>query len=163
MRVLLLIWLLMWALPSLADTATIAEGTRVNLRSGRAETYRIIKSLEPGTKVEIVNDDNGYVHVKTAAGDVGWLPTRMLKIETNTVHASAPGTNPAPDPEPKIESLQAELTQMSAELVQSQSRQKGPATWVVVSIGLGGLVFGILLGMGGLQAYYQRRLKGLRI
>jgi len=159
MRVLLLICMLAWALPSLADTATIAEGTRVNLRSGRAETYRIIKSLEPGTKVEIVNDDNGYVHVKTAAGDVGWLPTRMLKMETNMVHASAPD----PDADPKIASLQAELTQVSAELVQSQSRQKGLPTWVVASIGLGGLVFGILLGMGSLQAYYQRRLKGLRI
>jgi uncharacterized protein YgiM (DUF1202 family) len=158
MRVLLLFSLLAWTLPSLADTATIAEGTRVNLRSGRAETYRIIKSLEPGTKVEIVNDDNGYVHVKTAAGDVGWLPTRMLKIETNTAHASA-----APDPNPQIANLQAELAQMSAELVQSQSRQKKPSIGLVVSIGLGGLILGILLGMGGLQAYYQRRLKGLRI
>ncbi len=159
MRVLLLISLLAWVLPSLADTATIAEGTRVNLRSGRAETYRIIKSLDPGTKVEIVPEDNGYVHVKTAAGDVGWLPVRMLKMETNTLHASARGS----DPDPQIANLQAELAQMSAELVQSQSRQKKPSIGLVVSIGLGALVLGILLGMGGLQAYYQKRLKGLRI
>lgn len=155
MRVLSLIALLILATPSCADMATVIDGTRVNLRSGRAETYRIIKSLEPGTKVEIVQDDNAYVHVKTAAGDLGWLPARMLKIETSAAPANAP--------DPKIAGLQAELAQISAQLVQSQGRQQGLASWVVASIGLGGLMLGVLLGMGGLQAYYQRRLKGLRI
>ena len=155
MRFLYLIALWILALPCLADTATVIDGTRVNLRSGRAETYRIIKSLEPGTKVEVVHEDNGYVHVKTAAGDVGWLPARMLNIEASAVTANTP--------DPKIAVLKADIEKLSAELVQSQSRQKGLATWTVVSIGLGGLIIGILLGMGVLQAYYQKRLKGLRI
>ena len=156
MRVLPLIALLMLALPSWADTATVVGGTRVNLRSGRAESYRIIKSLEPGARVEIVHEDNGYVHVKTASGDIGWLPARMLHIETSVAPAKVAA-------DPKIASLQAELVQLSVELAQSQSRQKGLATWVVVSLGLGGLALGVLFGIGGLQAYYQRRLKGLRI
>ena len=155
MRIFLLITMLVLALPSLADSATVVDGARVNLRSGRADTYRIIKSLEPGTEVEIMHDENGYLKVKTATGEVGWLPARMLNIKTNSVRPNAP--------DPRIARLQAELAQLRAEPAPSQGLQIGFASWVVVSVALGGLIFGVLLGIGGLQAYYQRRLKGLRI
>lgn len=154
MRVFLLIAIWAWASSCLADIATVVEGTRVNLRSGRADTYRVIKSLAPGTKVEILHDENGYVQVKTDAGDVGWLPMRMLKIEP---------TPPSNAPDPKIAQLQAELEKTRAELAQSPNEQNKTSPWLLLGLVLGGLMLGILLGMGGLQAYYQKRLKGLRI
>ena len=155
MRVFTLIVILAWAFPCLADIAIVVDGTRVNLRSGRADTYRVIKSLAPGTRVEILHDENGYVQVKTAAGDVGWLPMRMLKIEP------APPQNNTPDP--KIAILEAELEKTRAELSQSPNQQNKSSPWIRTSLVLGGLILGVLLGMGGLQAYYQKRLKGLRI
>ena len=155
MRVFLLIAIWAWASSCLADIATVVEGTRVNLRSGRADTYRVIKSLAPGTKVEILHDENGYVQVKTTAGDVGWLPMRMLKIEP------APPQNNTPDP--KIAILEAELEKTRAELSQSPNQQNTSSPWILLSLVVGGLILGVLLGMGGLQAYYQKRLKGLRI
>jgi len=155
MRVFSLIVLLILSLPSLAETAIVIDGTRVNLRSGRADTYRIIKSLEPGTKVEILRDESGYVRVKTANGDVGWLPERMLKYEPNPARSN--------EPDPQLAVLQTELNHVRADLAKSQRQQVGFTSWVVVGIGFGGLALGVLLGMGGLQAYYQRRLKGLRI
>jgi len=154
MRIFVLIAIWAWASSCLADIATVVEGTRVNLRSGRADTYRVIKSLAPGTKVEILHDENGYVQVKTAAGDVGWLPMRMLKIEP---------TPPSDTPDPKIALLQAELEKTRAELAQSPNEQNKPSPWLLFGLVLGGLILGALLGMGGLQAYYQKRLKGLRI
>lgn len=154
MRVFLLIAIWAWASSCLADIATVVEGTRVNLRSGRADTYRVIKSLAPGTKVEILHDENGYVQVKTDAGDVGWLPMRMLKIEP---------TPPSDVPDPKIAQLQAELEKTRAELAQSPNEQNKTSPWLLLGLVFGGLILGALLGMGGLQAYYQRRLKGLRI
>lgn len=155
MRVFILIAFSAWASTCLADIATIIEGTRVNLRSGRADTYRVIKSLPPGTRVEILHDENGYVQVKTEAGDVGWLPMRMLKI--------VPPPPPNSIPDPKLALLQAELEKARAELAQSPNEQNNPSPWLLLSLGLGGLVLGVILGIGGLQAYYQKRLKGLRI
>jgi len=155
MRIFILIWMLVWALPCVADIATVIEGARVNLRSGRADTYRIIKSLEPGTHVEILHDENGYVHVKTTAGDVGWLPMRMLKIE-----APLPVRSTV---DPQLAVLQAELEKARAELLQSPNAQKKGSSWMLLSLALSGLILGVALGIGGLQTYYQRRLKGLRI
>jgi len=155
MRIFSLIALLILSLPSLADSATVIDGTRVNLRSGKADTYRVIKSLEPGTQVEILRDENGYVHVKTSAGETGWLPVRMLKFDARPAQSSKP--------DPQLVILHAELAQTRADLAKSQRQQVGFTTWVVAGAAFGGLALGVLLGMGGLQAYYQRRLKGLRI
>ena len=155
MRIFSFIALLVLSLPSQADSATVIEGTRVNLRSGKADTFRVIKSLDPGTQVEILRDENGYVHVKIATGETGWLPVRMLKFNASTAQSS--------EPDPRLATLQAELAQVRAELAKSQRQQVGFTTWVVVGAACGGLALGVLLGMGGLQAYYQRRLKGLRI
>ncbi len=155
MRIFVLIAIWAWASSCLADIATVVEGTRVNLRSGRADTYRVIKSLAPGTKVEILHDENGYVQVKTDAGDVGWLPMRMLKIEAPLLQNNKP--------DPKIAQLEAELEKTRAELAQSPNEQNKTSPWLLLGLILGGLMLGILLGMGGLQAYYQKRLKGLRI
>ena len=155
MRILSLITMLFLGLSCLADNATVVDGARVNLRSGRADTFRVIKSLSPGTRVEIIHDETGYLKVKTATGEVGWLPARMLNIETNSA--------PLEVPNPMINTLQTQLTQLRTELTQSRGRQMGFASWVVVSAAVLGVIFGGLLGMGGLRAYYQKRLKGLRI
>lgn len=155
MRIFSVITMLFLGLPCLADNATVVDGGRVNLRSGRADTFRVIKSLAPGTRVEIIHDETGYLKVKTATGEIGWLPARMLNIETNSA--------PREEPNPMINTLQTQLTQLRTELAQTQRPATGYASWVVASAAVLGVIFGVLLGMGGLRAYYQRRLKGLRI
>ena len=157
MRVFSLIFILFWALPGWADTATVVNATRVNLRSGKTDTYRVIKALEPGTELAVLHEERTYAQVKTAEGDVGWLPLRMIKI--------TPTSPPKPQaqPDPTIQALQAQVAAAQAELKQSRSQQVGLPLWIAVSAGLGGLVLGILLGMSALQAYYRKRLHGLRI
>ena len=155
MRIYSLIALLMWVLPALADTATVVEGTRVNLRSGKLDTYRVVKALEPGTEVEVLRQEQTYVQVKTSEGDVGWLPLRLVKI------VPAPPKQTAPDP--TLEELKAEVAKAQAELKQSRNPVDAASVGMLIGVGLGGLVLGILLGMGGLQAYYRKKLNGLRI
>jgi len=153
MKVFSLLALLIWALPALADTATVVEGTRVNLRSGKLDTYRVVKALEPGTEVEVLRQDQTYVQVKTSEGDVGWLPLRLVKISATS---PAPLTTP-----PSLEVKKTELAE--TEIKQSQNAESATSIWMLVGVGLGGLGLGSLLGMGGLWAYYRKKLNGLRI
>ncbi|MBT9612327.1 MAG: hypothetical protein IV108_03565 [Burkholderiales bacterium] len=155
MKVFLITALLIWAFPALANTATVVEGTRVNLRSGKLDTYRVVKALEPGTEVEVLRQEQTYVQVKTSEGDVGWLPLRLVKI---TVAQPAP---PAPTPVSAPEAVNAEIAQ--AERKQRHDPEYVFSVWMIVGVGVGGLVLGILLGMGSLQAYYRKKLNGLRI
>jgi len=155
MRVFSLITLLIWALPALADTATVVEGTRVNLRSGKLDTYRVVKALEPGTVVEVMRQEQAYVQVKTSEGEVGWLPLRFVKITPTPPKQTVPA--------PTIEQLKAEIAKAQAELKQSNNPGYVVSFEMLIGAGLGGLVLGILLGMGGLQAYYRKKLNGLRI
>ncbi|MEK6663748.1 MAG: SH3 domain-containing protein [Pseudomonadota bacterium] len=155
MRVFSLIALLIWALPGLADTATVVEGARVNLRSGKTDTYRVVRALEPGVEIEVLRQEQAYVQVKTREGDVGWLPLRFVKINVT------PPTPPLPAP--SLEALKTEIAQAQAELKQSRNPGYAASVWMLIGVGLGGLVLGILLGMGGLQAYYRKKLNGLRI
>lgn len=156
MKVFSLIALLALSLPALADTATVVEGTRVNLRSGKYDTYRVVKALEPGTEVEVLRQEQTYVQVKTKEGDVGWLPLRLVIV------TPAP-TRQQTEPKPSIEELKAEIAKAQAELKQSHNPGEVVPIWMLIGIGLGGMVLGILLGIGGLQAYYRKKLNGLRI
>jgi len=102
-----------------------------------------------------LREEAGYTQVKASTGEVGWLPTRMLKIEEASTQAVADG--------PSAAELQAEITKLRTELVQSQKTQTGLGVGMLWLVGLGALVTGVLVGMGGLRAYYLKRLKGLRI
>jgi len=155
MRVFSLIALLMWVLPALADTATVVEGTRVNLRSGKLDTYRVVKALEPGTEVEVLRQEQTYVQVKTHEGDVGWLPLRLVKI--------TPAPPKQTEPKQSIEEQKPEIDKTQTELKQRRNPEDAASNWMLIGVGFGGLVLGILLGMGGLQAYYRKKLNGLRI
>ena len=154
MRIFLLVATLIWGIPALADTATIVEGARVNLRSGKLDTYRVVKALEPGAVVEILKQEKSYVQVKTAEGDVGWLSLRFVKI---AVPPSSLEPVAAPDMQ-KTEGVQAPV-----DIQPNVKTQYVVSFWALIGIGSAGLLSGILLGMGGMLAYYRKKLNGLRI
>ncbi len=152
MRLFLLLAGLIGALPVWADTATVVEGTRVNLRSGKLDTYRVVKALEPGTELEVLRQERTYVQVKTSEGDIGWLPLRLVKISA----APTPVV-----PMPKLETPTTATPQ--AEHTQNQITGNNLSLWLVLAVGLGGLIVGVVLGVAGLWTYYRKKLNGLRI
>ena len=145
-----------------ADTATVNDGTRVNLRSGKTDNYRVIRSLEPGSQVELLAVEAGYAQVKTAEGDAGWLPLRLIKIAPSTKRNQSAAQLEADN---RLQEMQGEMTKLKAELDQAQQRATAASAlaWRPFAIGAGAFVFGVILGMVGLQAYYRRKLNGLRI
>lgn len=163
MKIFTILALLLWALPTLADTATVVEGTRVNLRSGKSDIATVVKALEPGTTMEVLRQEQSYVQVKTQEGDTGWLPLRFVKITPSPKPAATNAKLTPPNP-PSVElEAEAEKEKAQAALVQSQSPTDAYSFEMCIGMGLVGLIAGILLGVGGLQAYYRRKLNGLRI
>ena len=154
MRIFLLVATLVWGIPALADTATIVEGAPVKLRSGKFDTYRVVKALDPGTVVEILKQEQSYVQVKTAEGEVGWLSLRFVKI----------AVPPSPlEPVAAPDMQKTEVVQAPVDIKQNVKTQYVVSFWALIGIGSAGLLSGILLGMGGMLAHYRKKLNGLRI
>jgi len=175
MRVFLFFPILLWGCAALAQTAQVADVAGVNLRSGKAENYRIIRVLPPRSEVEVIEIDQGYAKVKAADGETGWVLLKLLDISKTKEDKAVP---PAKSPEVKqhqaeLEAAQKELVEARVELANLQreigqmnnqhpQNNKAPRFFLLLSALIafaGGVVTGILI----LKAYYRKRLHGLRI
>ena len=154
---LLLCWALGWALPSIAQDATVAEGTHVNLRAGKTDNYRVIRVLSPGTPVELVEITQDMAKVKTREGDTGWVPARLLVMAPMDVHPNTtPVTADAPAEQPSP-------TTPAPETKMSEQTAGGGTPWRLLLVGALCFVVGAVVGIGLHEAYYRKRLNGLRI
>lgn len=168
MRILLFAFMLGWALPGIAQHATVAEGTHVNLRAGKTDNYRVIRVLAPGTAVDILESDTQYARVRTQEGDIGWLPTRLLVVEPMDMHPAAtpaaPGVpmTPAADDAP-VENAAAALSSSPEPTAPEQSDAGFVVPWNLFIVGALCFLVGAVVGIGAHEAYYRKRLNGLRI
>lgn len=64
-----------------AQSVYVSDSMKFTLRSGESNSHKIIKMLPSGTKLTLLstNKATGYSKVKTAAGVVGFLPTRFTQ------------------------------------------------------------------------------------
>lgn len=158
MRIFLFALLLAWALPGLAQNATVADGTHVNLRAGKADTYRVIRVLSPGTPVEIVEITQDMAKVKTREGETGWLPARLLVM--------APMDTPAP-PQAAAEVPASQPPAVATAHPESKAEETpasaGDIPWRLLLVGALCFLVGAAVGIGLHEAYYRKRLNGLRI
>jgi SH3 domain protein len=167
MRAFAFLVMLVWGGAGYAQTALVADGARVNLRSGKGENYRIIKVLPAKAEVEIVAMEQGYAKVKTAEGQTGWVLQRLLEVqeagpeEPAADKASSPGTAEAAQ-QTAIQVLQNQLAASQAQLKLEQQRLER-FSFLLPAIAIGCLLLGVGLGITILGAYYRRRLHGLRI
>ena len=67
---------------ALAKTQYVSDHLVITLRTGQGAQYQIIKTLETGTHVEVLETtDTGYTRIKTADGVEGWVRTQYLMDE----------------------------------------------------------------------------------
>lgn len=159
MRIFLFALLLGWALPGIAQNATIAEGTHVNLRAGKTDNYRVIRVLSPGTPVEILEITQDMAKAKTKEGEIGWLPARLLIMPPMDDH---PPTTPATTAAPAAEQPSPMAAHADAGMEEQQT-QRGDIPWRLLLVGALCFVIGAAVGIGLHEAYYRKRLNGLRI
>lgn len=79
-KTLLLATLLGSSINALAETAWLSDSLWVNVRTGPADTYRILKTVQSGTRMEVLEkqEDSGFYRIRTEAGLEGWIPSRYL-------------------------------------------------------------------------------------
>ena len=72
------------AAQALAQTETryVTDRTQVELRRGPSTEYRILRYLEAGDRVQVLEQNAGFSRVKVGEGDTeGWIPSASLIAE----------------------------------------------------------------------------------
>lgn len=97
-------------LPTMAATKYVSDQLRITLRSGQGNQFEIIKTLNSGTKLEILEEtDTGYTRVKIPDGTEGWVRTQYLVDEQIAADKLA-------NAESKLASAQEKLSKAQEEL-----------------------------------------------
>ncbi len=61
-----------------AETRYVSDHLLITLRTGKGTEYQVIKSLPSGTRLELLEDDGEYSHVRTEDGKEGWAKNQYL-------------------------------------------------------------------------------------
>lgn len=162
MRMLLFALLLGLAAPAAAQRATVVEGSHVNLRAGKTEGFRVLRVLAPGTPVEILEREGQAARVRTPSGETGWLPLRLLVVQAGQ-EPSKPPAAAAPMPEP-AHPVPAPPRAAPPSAAPPAAADPGPArAWALLGVGVLAFLLGAGVGILAHEAYYRKRLNGLRI
>lgn len=163
MRFFVFLMALFWAATAMAQTATVSESARVNMRSGKGENYRLIRVLPPQSEVQIVETEQDYAKVKAADGETGWVLSKFLTVGVSKSDEIA-------QKQAELEAAQKELLAARIELAnlqrgmeaEPQSGTGRSALFLLLSL-MGAFSGGVAAGILVLRAYYIKRLHGLRI
>ncbi len=79
----ILIALLLLIMPSLCLSSWyVVPHAEIPLRTGQGMEYRIIELVPDGTKVELLEEGEKWVRIRTPKGNEGWILKRYLSSET---------------------------------------------------------------------------------
>lgn len=79
MKHLLLLFILTTSSFAFADTQYVSDKLRITLRTGQGTEFQIIRALESGSKLEVLEQsESGYTQVRTEDGTEGWVRSQYL-------------------------------------------------------------------------------------
>ena len=81
MRIALTALLFLFATSAAAETRYVNDELVITMRTGKATTYQILRTLPSGTPLEVLEEDDKYIRVRTRDGLEGWVLAQYL---TNT-------------------------------------------------------------------------------
>lgn len=65
-----------------AETQYVSDQLIITMREGKGSEYKIIKMLKAGTPLEIIEEGEPYLKVRTESGDEGWVLKQYVTGET---------------------------------------------------------------------------------
>jgi SH3 domain protein len=102
-----------------AQTRYVSDRTIVELRRGPSTEYLIVRNLEAGERVEVLeqNEAEGYSRVKVAdQGTEGWILTRFLTAEPIARERLAAAERNLTAARERVAELEAESTELAGAL-----------------------------------------------
>jgi SH3 domain protein len=72
-----------------AETQYVSDQIIITLREGQGNEYKIIKTLKTGTPLEIIEEGELHLKVRTESGSEGWVLKRYVTGETPKVEIIA--------------------------------------------------------------------------
>ncbi len=73
--------LLLFAVPVHATTMYVNDVVEITLRTGQSLDHKILSFLQSGQRLEVLQMNDQWAHVRTANGKDGWVLTRYLTPE----------------------------------------------------------------------------------
>lgn len=164
MKIFLFLAVLMWGGMATAQTALVTDAARVNMRSGKAENYRVISVLPPGTEVQVMEVDEDYAKVKAADGETGWVLLKLLTLRKPDAENAAQSQASLEAAQKELVAARVELANLQREVEQKQNQPGGSSPIAYLLLwAFGAFAFGVAIGVLILRSYYHKRLHGLRI
>lgn len=164
MKIFLFLAMLMWGGVATAQTALVTDTARVNMRSGKAENYRVIRVLPPSIEVQVIEIDQDYAKVKTADGETGWVQLKLLTIRKTEAENTTQNQAALEAAQKELVTARVELANLQREVGQKQNQPGASApTSFLLLLTFSTFAGGVVIGVLALRAYYRKRLHGLRI
>lgn len=151
-------WLVVLCLgmtPAHAETVYVTDKLQVGLRAARDGA--VVKPVETGTALEVLERDERFVRVRDRQGSEGWLETRHVSAEV-----------PA---RLQLVKLQDELNKARAQLAEVQAQPRNAAAaesdteyeldYLWLAIGLAMLIAGFIAGIVWHRESIRRRMGGM--
>lgn len=78
MKIVLTSLLLLLSAAAMAETRYVDDQLVITMRTGKANTYQILRTLPSGTRLELLEEEGNYSHVRTPDGTEGWVLSQYL-------------------------------------------------------------------------------------
>ncbi len=130
MKKILLIGLIlsMWLVSvssSYAEDIYVTGITNITMRTGPGVGHKIVAMLKSGTKLEILQYEKDWSHVKTGVGKLGWVLSRFLTQKVPDALLVATLEKQTQDLQGKLDRIEEDnknLTMRNSELVQIEEK-----------------------------------------
>jgi hypothetical protein len=93
-----------------AETVYVAERIRIGLRAEVLDTSAVVKTVETGTPLEVLERSDGFAHVRDPQGAEGWIEARFL--------------SPDPPARMQLAQLQEDLAKNRTQMAETQAQLK---------------------------------------